>query len=84
MTAIEYEGYLERLSMTAQLIADVPIANLLNHVTTADTLGPILEPTMWMRGGADNLREARDLLDAAAPLVAFAGRLQKKAEEVQQ
>lgn len=77
MTSMEYESQLRRLAMVAQLIADVPIADLQNHVTLAETLGPIMEPTAWIRGGADNLRGARDLLDAASPLVQFGSTLPK-------
>ena len=75
MEAIEYESSLQRLSMAAQLVADVPIADLLNHVSHAETLGPLLEPTAWIRGGGDNLRDARDLIEAARPLVYFGAKL---------
>lgn len=78
MTSIEYESQLQQLGMVAQLIADVPIADLLNHVTHAETLGPLLEPTAWIRGGGDNLRDARDLLEAAQPLVEFGSTLKKR------
>ena len=81
MTSIEYESQLQRLAMAAQLIADVPIADLLNHVTHAETVGPIIEPTAWIRGGGDNLRDARDLLEAASPLVSFGAKLVQRATE---
>jgi hypothetical protein len=81
MTDIEYRGHLQRLALISTLVADVPIAELHNHVTHAETLGPILEPTAWIRGGADNLTDARDLIDAAAPLVSFGERLQRKLDE---
>lgn len=79
LTAIEYESHLQRLAMAAQLVADVPIAELLNHITHAETIGPLLEPTAWIRGGGDNLRDARDLVEAAAPFVRFGRQLEKKA-----
>jgi len=78
MTSIEYEGQLQLLAMVAQLIADVPVADLLNHVTHAETLGPLLEPTAWIRGGGDNLQDARDLLEAAWPLVKFGSTLKER------
>lgn len=78
MTSIEYESQLQRLAMMAVLIADVPIADLLNHVTHAETLGPLLEPTAWIHGGDKNLRDARNLLEAASPLVQFGARLEER------
>ncbi len=79
MTAIEYQSHLQRLAMAAQLVSNTPIADLLYHITHVETVGPLLEPTAWIRGGADNLRDARDLVEAAAPFVRFGGQLEKKA-----
>lgn len=81
LTSIEYKSHLSRLSMVAQLVADVPIADLLNHVSVCETLGPLLEPTAYIRGGSDNVRDARDLLEAASPLVSFGAKLVQRAKE---
>lgn len=70
MTGEEYQEYLNRLSLAGQLIADVPIAELLNTISHCDTIGPIVDPTAWMRG-ADNLRDQEDLVRAASRLVSW-------------
>ncbi len=82
MTHVEYEAYMHKLALTASVIADVPLAELHNHVAHAEALGPILEPTMWIRGGADNLTDAQDLINAAAPLVKFGVQLQRRLDEL--
>ncbi len=84
MTEHEYKAYLHRLALAASVISDVPIAELRNYLTHAETLGPILEPTAWIRGGADNLAEHGRLVGAAGPLVAFGRELDKKREAMQE
>ncbi len=81
MTPIEYQEALGRLAMAAQVIANIPIDELRSHVSTSEALGPVLEPTAWIRGGGQNLRDAGDLIEAAAPLVKFGRELEKLAEE---
>ena len=81
LTEHEYKAHLHRLALAAKVISDIPIAELRNFITHAETLGPILEPTAWIRGGADNLREHEELVRAAGPLVAFGERLQRRLDE---
>ncbi len=80
----EYKAHLHKLALAAAVISDVPIGELQNFMIHAETLGPILAPSEWIRGGADNLREHNDLVRAAAPLVAFGQRLEKKIAEAEQ
>lgn len=84
LTEHEYKAHLHKLALAATVIADIPIADLRNFITHAETLGPILAPTEWLYGGADNLREHEDMVQAAAPLVAFGQRLEKKMAETEQ
>lgn len=49
----------------------VPVTELREAVELADSLGPILDPTAWIRG-RDNLPPQRELLDAVERLAQVA------------
>lgn len=70
----EYEAAMTQIGLMAGLAADIDTAALQNHITTAETLGPILEPTAWIYGGDNNLRDQRELIDAFA---SFANKARK-------
>ncbi len=78
MEAHEYETALTQIGLMAGLAAAMDTAALANHLTTAETLGPILEPTAYIRGGADNLQDQRELIEAFIPFANAARKLKAK------
>lgn len=73
-----YTLEMNRLTMCLPVLAMVRIDDLSHHHQRAETLGPLLEPTKWIRGGAQNLEEQAELLRAAGPLVRFAKDLMER------
>lgn len=69
MTDDEYKLHMGMLKDAIRLLSMVPVRELRDMVSKADVLGPILEPTAYVRGGADNLRDQREILDAALHLM---------------
>lgn len=55
------------------------IAQALQHVNHIETIAPLLEPTGWMRGGGNNLREQKEFLEA---LLAFRQSMEKMRERL--
>ena len=78
MKHVEYEAAMTQIGLMAGLAADIDTAALQNHITTAETLGPILEPTAWLRGGGNNLQDQRELIDAFAPFANKARKLKAR------
>lgn len=70
--AITNETYAEEMNgvvLAVQMLAQSPVDELLALVQQAETLGPILEPTAYMRGGSKRLYEQRRMLTACAEVV---------------
>jgi len=73
ITADTEEGYTltqQRLILCAQFLAEVDLDGMIARMNTAETVTPILNPTLYMRGG-DQMRLLGD--------VAVAGRTFQKA-----
>lgn len=68
VTDAEYRMHMDLLAATGRLLLMVPVDELLQVVNLSETLGPILEPTAFLRGGAERLVEQRQVLEAAATL----------------
>lgn len=64
----DYVQWMDMLLITLRPLLLMPLAELANAVERAETLGPLLEPTAYMRGGADNLMAQRRIIDAALAL----------------
>lgn len=66
-------GYRERMDLlvtavqTVCVTADlVDLPDLLRELERVEVMAPLLEPTAYMRGGANNLRDQRIVLRAVA------------------
>lgn len=46
---------------TAQYIPIEDVEQLLTTIRISEAIGPLIEPTMYMRGGADNLDDQREI-----------------------
>ena len=74
MNDAEYRMNMDLVASAARLLLLVPVAELLDIVNHSETVGPILEPTAYQRGGADRLHEQRQVLEAALVLQGVARR----------
>lgn len=68
MTDLEYKAAMDTLTAAARLMLTVDVDALRNVVAQSEALGPILEPTAYVRGGGRRLVEQREFLDAVARL----------------
>lgn len=66
ITQDEYVAALGILTNWAKTVQLFDLARLRDFVSKAETLAPLLEPTAYQRGGADNLRDQRKFLNACA------------------
>lgn len=63
MKEFDYGASMERLMMLAGLLADSvdEIEECVQTVDAADSIGPILDPTAWIKGSS-NLQDAKAVL----------------------
>lgn len=60
----QWEMYLELVKGIAQGLAYIPVRDMLRELSKMEALAPILQPTEYINGGADNLRDQAELLRA--------------------
>lgn len=65
---LDYTGVLDRIGLAAAVIADEPLADMLAAVNHYQTVGLIMEPTAYVRGGGRNLADQERLIRAAIKL----------------
>jgi hypothetical protein len=46
----EYAQTQATILILADLVRDLPLAEFLSAIARADSIGPIVDPTLWMRG----------------------------------
>lgn len=71
MTPDEYRQHLLTIVLAARALVDVPVDEMLRAIDRADSLGPILDPTLWITRNKA-MQEDAALLRAAHPLVEYA------------
>lgn len=59
----EYIAYMNTAALLGRATLDLPIERMLRNISQAEVLGPILDPTAYMRGGK-NLTHHRRYLEA--------------------
>lgn len=72
---IDFKSAMDRVMLAVSLLRLEPIDELREMVERAETLGPILEPTAYQRGGGTNLYHQRLILDAVANLARVADKI---------
>lgn len=83
MTEISREDYMQtqiQLTLLAGIVHDLPLHDFLQAINHTDTIGPILNPTLWIRGER-TMHEFEKLADALLPFQKAAAEFIKKAEE---
>jgi len=63
----EYQAAVHAAALAAQLLAEHPLPKLLDSIGTADAVGPMFNPTLWLEKRDAMLQDKR-LLEAALPL----------------
>lgn len=74
----QYQAGLDAIVDACRIVLLIPLDELREFHAHAETLGPMLDPTMYMRGGRDNLDDQRDLLDAAEAVQAAGRRIKAR------
>lgn len=75
MTDAEYQETQQQLLLMAQMISNMPdLSKFLERINTAESVGPMLDPTSWLKG--------RGNLDKIKKLARAAWEFQKAAREV--
>ena len=64
MTSEEYATTQDQLMLLGNLVNTLDLAAFIEKAQHADTLGPMLDPTLWMKGGK-NLSLVIDVARAA-------------------
>ena len=62
--ATQWLAYMDIVSSSVRTLGMVPVAEMLDELNRMQTVAPILEPTAYVRGGGDNLRDQEELLRA--------------------
>jgi hypothetical protein len=65
--AEEYQVAIRTVAMIAKLLAQHDIPGLLRSIETADAVGPIFDPTLWMKK-SEAMAEDKYMLTQAMPL----------------
>jgi hypothetical protein len=78
----EYQSAIVTVVTCARLLATHDIPALLAAIETADSVGPILDPTMW-RAKKPAMDEDKQMLQAALPLWRLAELLHARADAIE-
>ena len=60
MNRIDYEMTQQQIVFIGSLIKGLPLDEFIAAIDHADSIGPILDPTLWMRGNKEMMK-IRDL-----------------------
>ncbi len=63
-----------------RILRMVDLPKVLDNIERASAIGPLIDPTLYLRNG-DKMHEDKDLLKAALPLWRFAKKLAEGAKE---
>lgn len=63
-----YELSLRQAWLILQIVQDLPVLAMLSAINTAETTGPILNPTLYQQNH-QKMQEDKELLQALSPLV---------------
>jgi hypothetical protein len=71
MTAEEYQENLKTCGLAAMFLERVDVSDMLARIEKADSLGAVLDPTLY-REKREAMMEDKELLEAAKPLWDYA------------
>lgn len=69
--ANEYKQHMDQLMLLVRLAGsmDIDLDVVERTHSMADAVGPLLHPSEWMKDGAKNLDDQREVIDAALPFI---------------
>lgn len=76
MNQVEYRGAVQAAALCASMLAQWDLPGLLEAIGRAETVGPIVDPTLY-REKAGAMAEDKALLEAALPLWKMRKKLQE-------
>lgn len=74
MTKEEYQASVAACYTCAAMLAQFDLREVLQRIETADVVGPILDPTLWMQN-SDKMQEDKTAVKAALELSEFGRRV---------
>ena len=78
----EYAGAQSRLFLFVPIVADEPYGQMLQKINHCDSIGPILNPTLYMRG-AERMHAFGDLVLGAATFQAAAIKFREELQSIE-
>ncbi len=78
MTDEEYAQTQEQLILLAQFAKDLNLSGFLQRISQAESVAPIMDPTLWIRGHRQ-LEQVKRLAQALRP---FQQEIQRQIDEV--
>jgi len=75
----EYQQNLKQIMLIARLIRDIPIPKFLQAIDRAESIGPIIDPTLWINNSGA-MSEDKEMLQAAKPLWEWAQKVAASVE----
>lgn len=81
LTKDDYQAAVIACHVAARMLAQHPIDKLLEAIERADSIGPILDPSLWMKK-RDAMNDDREVLRAARKLAEIGRHLAEQEEEV--
>lgn len=78
----DFKDEFNKIMLLIQAAANMGIQlnEIENTVNKAEALGPFIDPTRYLNGGAENLEQQREVLRIAAPFIRGSQRLLNKYE----
>ncbi len=80
MTSDEYRHALYAVFVAGGLLEVQDIEGMIAAIDKADTLGPVLDPTLWMKNNK-KMQADREMLVAALPLAALMKKRRENSEK---
>lgn len=69
MSNEEYRAGLNMVTGAIRVLRLVPVAQMREQLGLVEAVAPVLDPTAYLRGGANNLRDQAEVLAAVANLL---------------
>lgn len=67
MTIDEYQAAVKSCVVACKLISAFDLPGMLTSIDRADSIGPLIDPTLWIKN-SKAMREDREIIEAALPL----------------
>lgn len=79
---VEYQMCVQRCHIACIALAELDIEKMLTAIDRAETIGPIVDPTLW-RNKSEKMAEDKHLLMTALPMAMIGRKLLERASPTQ-